>query len=62
MMPGKIIGYIRVIIYEQSGDRQLDGLTTDLTYSEWRAHAAVFMHQKNILKCNFLRENIIYYD
>ena len=33
-MSGKIIGYIRVSTYEQNGDRQLDGLTTDRTYTD----------------------------
>ena len=33
-MSGKIIGYIRVSTYEQNADRQLDGLTTDRTYTD----------------------------
>jgi DNA invertase Pin-like site-specific DNA recombinase len=33
-MSGKIIGYIRVSTYEQNGDRQLDGLKTDRTYTD----------------------------
>jgi DNA invertase Pin-like site-specific DNA recombinase len=33
-MTGKTIGYIRVSTYEQNGDRQLDGLMTDRTYTD----------------------------